>query len=165
MVEDGITQIKVGNQSVGILGLEAALEEVERLCPAGTPEEIVKAELFKRLRSRNYVPEKAAGVYADAFLHAYKRHQGLDVEEDPGQGLDIKVLGPGCPQCDRLEKLVMEVLAELDAPGSIQHIRDIKEIGRYGAMGMPALVINGKIKAVGQVPPRVKLLAWLKEAL
>jgi len=31
-------------------------------------------------------------------------------------------------------------------------------------MGMPALIINGKVKSVGRVPPKNKLIEWLKEA-
>ncbi|HDR16697.1 MAG TPA: thioredoxin family protein [Desulfobacteraceae bacterium] len=36
-------------------------------------------------------------------------------------------------------------------------MRDIKEIGSYGVMGTPALIINGKVKSVGSVPPRSRL--------
>jgi protein-disulfide isomerase len=46
----------------------------------------------------------------------------------------------------------------------MEHIRDIKEIGRYGVLGTPALIINGKVKSVGSVPLKSKMIAWLKEA-
>ncbi|MBC8458518.1 MAG: thioredoxin family protein [Deltaproteobacteria bacterium] len=78
--------------------------------------------------------------------------------------MQIKVLGPGCVQCDRLEQELMLVMAEAGILADIEHVRDIKEIGRYGVMGTPALLINGQVKSVGKVPPKNKLKEWLKEA-
>ncbi|MBW1765300.1 MAG: thioredoxin family protein [Deltaproteobacteria bacterium] len=75
----------------------------------------------------------------------------------------IKVLGPGCNQCDRLEREVIEVLCEMNLSADVEHVRDIKEIGRYGVMGTPGLIINGKVTSVGKVPPRAKLKKWFAE--
>ncbi|UCG64576.1 MAG: thioredoxin family protein [Deltaproteobacteria bacterium] len=44
----------------------------------------------------------------------------------------------------------------------IEHVTDIREIGEYGVMGIPALIINGKVKSVGKVPSKSKLIDWLK---
>ena len=44
----------------------------------------------------------------------------------------------------------------------IEHVTAIKEIGKYGMMGIPALIINGKVKSVGKVPSKSKLIDWLK---
>ncbi|MCK5654623.1 MAG: thioredoxin family protein [Dehalococcoidia bacterium] len=46
----------------------------------------------------------------------------------------------------------------------VKHVTDIKEIGKYGVMGTPALIINGEVKSVGSVPPKNKLIEWLKKA-
>jgi hypothetical protein len=70
----------------------------------------------------------------------------------------------GCAQCNSLEQTVMELLTELDLAASLDHVTDIKEIAQLGAMGVPALVINGKVVAVGKVPPRNQIKAWLIEA-
>ncbi|MBW2093353.1 MAG: thioredoxin family protein [Deltaproteobacteria bacterium] len=78
--------------------------------------------------------------------------------------MEIKVLGPGCAQCDRLEKELIEVMAETNVIADVEHIRDIKEIGKYGIMGTPALLINGDVKSVGKVPPKTKLIEWLNQA-
>ena len=58
----------------------------------------------------------------------------------------------------------MHVMAETGILADIEHVRDIKEIGRYGVMGTPALLINGKVKSVGKVPPQNTLRKWLMEA-
>ncbi|MBW1999717.1 MAG: thioredoxin family protein [Deltaproteobacteria bacterium] len=75
--------------------------------------------------------------------------------------MEIKVLGAGCAQCNRLEQELMQVMAEAEIVADIEHVRDIKEIGRYGVMGTPALIINGEVKSVGKVPPRTELKQWL----
>jgi len=46
----------------------------------------------------------------------------------------------------------------------LRHVTDANEIGRYGVMGTPALIINGKVVAVGSVPEKKKIQAWLSEA-
>ena len=55
-------------------------------------------------------------------------------------------------------------MSEINLIADIEHVRDIKEIGKYGVMGSPALLINGKVKSVGKVPPKNKLKEWLTEA-
>ena len=59
---------------------------------------------------------------------------------------------------------VIEVISELELAADFEHVTDIKEIGRYGVMGMPALIINNEVKCVGSVPPRNRMIKWLKEA-
>ncbi len=102
--------------------------------------------------------------YRRAFLREFKKFLGKPVEAEAPQGLDVKVLGPGCVQCDQLEQQLMQVMAETGIVADIQHIRDVKEIGAYGVMGTPTLIINNTVKAVGKVPPRNKLKQWLEEA-
>ena len=80
------------------------------------------------------------------------------------EGLDIKVLGRGCPQCDRLEQEVMAVLADIRVEAALDHVRDVAQIGRFGVLGMPALVINGKVVCVGTVPTRDKIRTWIELA-
>ncbi|TES89675.1 MAG: thioredoxin family protein [Desulfobacteraceae bacterium] len=78
--------------------------------------------------------------------------------------MEIKVLGAGCPRCDHLKQEVMAVMVELKLAADIEHVTDIAEIGRYGVMGTPALIINGKVAAVGSVPSKAQIKAWVKEA-
>jgi small redox-active disulfide protein 2 len=158
---DDLTQISVGRFRVGITGLQAAIEEVKNL--QGWPETEIAAALFDKLKVRNYIPNQAREEYKQAFLREYKRAIGEPVTEDQG-GLVVKILGPGCPSCDRLEQTVMAVLAELDLPADIEHIRDLKEILALGIFGTPALLINNDLRATGLVPSRDRLKNWLQEA-
>ena len=162
MSQDDITQIRVANSPVGIMGLKTVMEEMAEEY-GEKPDQEVLEELLNRLGKRNYIPAKARENYAKAFLREFKKFLGKPFEEEETEGLAIKVLGPGCAQCDRLEQELMKVMAETGIVADIEHIRDIKEIGRYGVMGTPALIINNVVKSVGSVPPRNRLEKWLKE--
>ena len=163
MAEHEVTQISVGGDRVGIIGLKAVLEVVAREFK-GRPDEEIKAELMKRLGRSNYIVPSAQAAYKAAFIREYKKFIGEPVPMDPTGTLQIRVLGPGCPSCDKLEKDLMEVMAELNLPADLDHVRDVKEIACYGVMGNPALVINGKVVAVGRVPSKNQLKEWLKAA-
>ncbi|TEB11253.1 thioredoxin family protein [Pelotomaculum propionicicum] len=71
--------------------------------------------------------------------------------------MDIKVMGAGCAKCNKLEQMVMEVLADLNERVNVSHVRDFKEIASYGILRTPALIINGQVKLTGMVPPKEKL--------
>ena len=163
MLQDDITQIRVGNSPVGIIGLKNVMADMSEEY-AERPDDEVGAELLKRLCKKNYIPERVKPDYTKAFLGEFKKFLGKPYKEKVPEGVQIKVLGPGCPQCDGLEQELMQVMAEINLMADIEHVRDIKEIGKYGVMGSPALLINGKVKSVGKVPPKNKLQEWLKEA-
>lgn len=163
MLQADVTQIKIDRHTIGIMGLKDVMEEMVEEW-SERPDEEVQDELLKRLSRKNYIPDKVRGAYAKAFLREFKRFLGKPCDEEDSGGLVIKVLGQGCAQCDRLEKELMEVMGELDLAADLEHVRDVKEIGKYGVMGMPALIINGNVKSVGKVPARSQLTAWLTEA-
>ena len=163
MSQKEVTQIKISNRSTGVIGLKQVLKDMAKEY-AGRSDEEVRDELLARLSKNNYIPGSARDEYGKAFLREFRKSVGQPYEEDVSGGLEIKVVGPGCAQCDRLEMTVMEVLAELQLPANVEHVRDIKEIGRMGIMGTPALMIGGQVKAVGSAPPKNKIIEWLKEA-
>lgn len=146
---------------MGITGLKDAVEEVKVL--RGRPDEEIAQALFDRLKPRNYIPASAQEEYKKAFLNEFKKALGEKVIEER-TGLSIKILGPGCPSCERLEQTVMEVLGELGLPAEVEHVRDMKEITALGVFGTPALLINDEIKALGSLPAREALKKWLEES-
>ncbi len=60
-----------------------------------------------------------------------------------------------------MTQIVREVLAELKIPGDLSHVTDPVEIAKFGVLGVPALVINGRIVCVGTVPDRNRVRQWL----
>ena len=163
MSPDDVTQIKVGGSRVGIIGLKSVLSEVARFCGAQSEEEI-RDELLRRLNQRNYIAESSREAYGHAFLREFNKYTGRPMEDGEPEGVTIKVLGPGCASCNKLEQDLIAVMAETGLAADLEHVTDVGEIGSYGVMGTPALVINGQVKAVGSVPPKPKLKKWLQEA-
>ncbi len=79
--------------------------------------------------------------------------------------MEIKVLGPGCRNCEKLEKAVQEAVSELQADVSITKISDMEEILEHDVIMTPGLVINGKVKAFGKVPKKDEIKKWIKEEM
>jgi len=63
----------------------------------------------------------------------------------------IEILGPGCVRCERLTENVQQALKELNIEAEVTKVTDLKEILRYGLMLTPGLVVNGRVRAAGQV--------------
>jgi len=78
--------------------------------------------------------------------------------------MEIKVLGPGCPKCEMVEKRVKNALADLDIAADVEKITDIRKMMSYGILATPGLVINGKIKCAGRIPRIEDIKAWIREA-
>ena len=155
-----IVQVTIGERSVGIIGLGKVMEDLAKTAPGRTDEEC-REFLYGGIAGQNYIPPKMAGEYKDALLRAFKIFTGQIKDESPAGGIRIQVLGPGCFNCDRMEKDVREVLAELNIPGDLSHVTDPAEIAKFGGLGVPALVINGRIVCVGTVPDRNRIRQWL----
>lgn len=66
--------------------------------------------------------------------------------------MEIKVLGPGCANCSKMEELAKQAVKELGIDAKIEKISDIKEIMKY-TMSTPGLVVNGKLKHFGKPLP------------
>jgi hypothetical protein len=62
-----------------------------------------------------------------------------------------------------LEQDVMAVLSETGIEASLNHIGDPVLIPQYGVLPTPALMINGKVKSTGRVPPKSVIKKWLQE--
>lgn len=74
----------------------------------------------------------------------------------------IKILGSGCPKCNRLEQLTRAAVAELGLEASFEHVREMDKIMAYPIMTTPALVIDEQVMASGRIPGKDELLTWLK---
>ena len=65
--------------------------------------------------------------------------------------MNIKVLGGGCKNCERLLKDTKEAVENKGVDAEIEYITDIEKIMSYGIMSTPALVIDEKVVATGRV--------------
>jgi len=67
--------------------------------------------------------------------------------------MEIKVLGPGCANCHKMEEIAKVAVKELGIEATIEKITDIGQIAMHGILSTPGLMVNGKIKHSGKPLP------------
>ncbi len=76
--------------------------------------------------------------------------------------MQIKVLGPGCPNCQDLARRVHQALTELNMEAAVTKVTDYAEIAKY-IMMTPGVVIDGKVYHEGKPLPTVEQIkGWLR---
>jgi len=76
--------------------------------------------------------------------------------------MEIKVLGTGCPKCQRLEKLAHEAAGDLGAEATFTKVKEMDDIMAYDVMSTPALVIDEEVKASGRIPRQEEIAEWIR---
>ena len=70
--------------------------------------------------------------------------------------MEIKVLGPGCANCKKMEELAKRAVNELDIDAKIEKITDIGQIAMHGILSTPGLIVNGKVRHSGKPLPSLE---------
>ena len=79
--------------------------------------------------------------------------------------MEIKILGTGCPNCKRLEKVTRETLAEMGVEATVSKVTDMMDILAYKIPATPGLVIDGEVVSYGRIPPKAELTSMIATAL
>lgn len=79
--------------------------------------------------------------------------------------LHIKVLGPGCPNCEKVEVAARKAVANFGIPARIEKITDREQFRSYNLLATPGLVINEKLVAAGRIPSDAEVITWVADAL
>jgi len=77
--------------------------------------------------------------------------------------MEIKVLGPGCRNCEKLEADAKQAVKEAGADATVTKVTDMTDIIRFGVLSTPGLVINGKVRSYGRIPSVKEIRAWIEE--
>ncbi len=75
--------------------------------------------------------------------------------------MEIKVLGPGCAKCKKVEKIVKEVVASEGSDASVEKVTDMMEIAGFGVIATPSVVVDGEVKCTGKIPSKDEIRSWL----
>jgi len=151
--------LRIGKVMVGLVGLDVALARMLRHPP--DDEDAAVKELLAAVSRHNYIPESAVDKYRQALGEEYRRQlQGSQVAS---HHLDIRILGPGCVSCNRLNTLLFDILQEMGIAADIEQIHDLDEIWRHGVTRTPALIINGEVKSSGKMPSRSEVEEWIRQ--
>ena len=78
--------------------------------------------------------------------------------------ITIKILGPGCANCRRLEEQSRKAAQELGIEAEFVKVSDTEGILAYDVLATPGLVINEKLVSSGRIPAPAAIAGWLKEA-
>lgn len=77
----------------------------------------------------------------------------------------IKVLGPGCANCHKVEELVKQAVGQLGVDAKVELVTDMATIMRYGVMQTPGMVIDDKVVSTGRVPALSQVVTMITNAL
>jgi small redox-active disulfide protein 2 len=75
--------------------------------------------------------------------------------------ITVKVLGPGCANCTKLESLTRSALNNMGLEAHIEKVTDYREIMQYRVLATPGLVINEQLVAAGRIPSVSEITTWL----
>jgi small redox-active disulfide protein 2 len=73
----------------------------------------------------------------------------------------VKILGPGCANCRKLEAVAREAAAGAGVDADFVKVTAMKEIMAYGVFATPGLVIDEKVVSSGRIPTQAEIGRWL----
>ncbi len=79
--------------------------------------------------------------------------------------LKIKVLGSGCPNCQKVAAAAQKAVSSLGVEAEITKVTDYNQIMAYHVLATPGLVINEKLVAAGRIPSEIEIMTWATDAL
>ncbi|RJR40637.1 MAG: thioredoxin family protein [Desulfobacteraceae bacterium] len=77
--------------------------------------------------------------------------------------MDIKILGRGCAKCQATEKNVREAVAESGVDVKVEKVANLLDIANFGVLRTPAVVIDGEVKCVGEIPSKEEVKKWIEK--
>ena len=78
--------------------------------------------------------------------------------------LTVKVLGPGCMNCKKLEAVAREAASGSGIEVEVLKVSAMKDIMAYDLIATPGLVINEKLVSSGRIPTQAEIRGWLEAA-
>lgn len=152
--------LQVGAVSVGLIGLDVALTRV--LAQPELEVQAAASQVYAEIARQNYVPAVAVEKYRQALALEIERLRGGQARTTAH--LEVRILGTGCVSCNNLQKLLIEIVADRGLAADVFQVHDLDEIGRFGVLQTPAIVINGQVKSCGRIPTRAQIEEWLQTA-
>jgi small redox-active disulfide protein 2 len=78
--------------------------------------------------------------------------------------LTIKVLGPGCDNCKKVEAIARQAVVNMGMDAYVEKVTDYNEMRKYPILATPGLVINEKLVCAGRIPNEAEVTTWLVNA-
>jgi small redox-active disulfide protein 2 len=74
----------------------------------------------------------------------------------------LQILGMGCAKCVKLTAVAETAAKDLGLDYEVEKVTDPEEFVRLGVMVTPALVVDGKVKSMGQIPTAAQMKKLLE---
>jgi len=75
--------------------------------------------------------------------------------------MEIKVCGPGCASCEKTEKIVRAAVTAKSVEATVIKVTDFQEIAQLGIFSTPAVIVDGVVKSVGNIPKQSDVESWI----
>lgn len=75
--------------------------------------------------------------------------------------VNIKILGPGCANCRKLEAVAREAATAANVQAEFIKVSDMKQIMQYDLLSTPGLVVNERLVSSGRIPTVAEVQKWL----
>jgi len=79
--------------------------------------------------------------------------------------LTIKILGTGCTNCKKLEKLTREAVIFMNIDAEVVKVTDHTDIMEYDILATPGLVINEKLVSSGRIPSAAEISTMIADQM
>ena len=79
--------------------------------------------------------------------------------------LTIKILGPGCSNCKKLESITRDAVLRSGVEAQIEKVTEYAGIMKYNILSTPGLVINEKVMSAGRISSEAQIITMLTTAL
>jgi len=78
--------------------------------------------------------------------------------------LTVKILGPGCANCKRLEEIARKAAGDAKIEAEFVKVTDYNDILAYNILSTPGLVINENVVSSGKIPTPAAVAQWMTAA-
>ena len=79
--------------------------------------------------------------------------------------LVIKVLGPGCANCVKVEAVARKAIGTLGIEATVEKVTDYQKIMEYPILATPGLVVNEQLVVAGRIPAESEVINHIRKAL